>query len=171
MDEKKFYSSLFGEKIKNLDLSSLLNSSLIREPLSKNFYYVDDEEFPYFPPFYKDGKLNHFYPTDALLTFLMCEYDLKKIKILEENFYAILTRQDEIIYHHTKPDKLIIRLTKREEPIDFEINIFSTKVLYKTRGMKRARVLELYEINDIFSYWLVEYLKRVLRANHKRYIL
>jgi hypothetical protein len=143
----------------NRNLLNSLSSLSTFKALSEENYNVVDEEIPYFFPFYMNGRLFHFYPTDALLTFLMFDYELKRIKISGKSFYAILANEYEIIYHHTKPDDFIIRFNIEGDTIDLEIDGFSTKVLYKTRGMKRPKLLELEQINDIFDDWFAEYLK------------
>jgi hypothetical protein len=164
MKRKEFYSILFDETIKNIPLSNLSNSTQTPRSLPENFY--DDEEgreSDFFVPFYAGGRLYHINDTDALLLFLMSGYEIKKLKILdEERFKVILDNDmDEIIYQYTKPDKFGIRLTinDKEDPLYFEIDGYSTKVLYKTRGMKRPKLLELEEINDIFVDLLTEYVK------------
>jgi hypothetical protein len=48
-----------------------------------------------------------------------------------------------------------------------EIDGFYTKVLYKLPGMKKAKVLELYEINNIFNEWMKSYLEHLIEhLNH-----
>ncbi|MDT7859035.1 MAG: hypothetical protein RQ930_03300 [Candidatus Aenigmarchaeota archaeon] len=147
--------------------------------LSNYYYYYDDDDdvrFQYFPPFYDNGKLNHFYPTDALLTFLMCEYELKKIKILGRKFYAVLTREGEIIYQYTRPDSFFLnfRFDDEDESYFYLIDGFSTRVLYKTHGMKKPKILELYEINPIFINKMKELLKKeeiIRRPYREDYII
>jgi hypothetical protein len=134
--------------------------------LSNYYYYGDDDDdvrFQYFPPFYDNGKLNHFYPTDALMTFIMCGYDLKRIKFSGEKFRAVLTYEDETIYHYTKPDEFIIRISIEGDYINLKVDGFSTKVLYKTHGMEKPKLLKLYEINPIFISWMKEYLTTLFR--------
>jgi hypothetical protein len=171
MERKKFYSLLFNEIIDNRDLLNSLSSLSTFKALSEENYSVVDEEIQYFFPFYMNGRLFHFYPTDALLTFLMFDYELKRIKISGKSFYVILANEYEIIYHHTKPDKFIIRFNIEGYTIDLEVEGYSTKVLYKTRGMKRPKLLELDEINVIFVNWMREYLTRSYGENHTTYIL
>jgi hypothetical protein len=174
MKRKEFYSILFNEIIDNRNLLNSLSSLSTFKALSEENYNVADEEIPYFFPFYMNGRLFHFYPTDALLTFLMSEYELKRTKISGKSFYAILANEYEIIYHHTKPDKFTIRfniVNIEGYTIDLEVDGYSTKVLYKTRGMKRPKLLELDEINVIFVNWMREYLTRLYGENHTTYIL
>jgi len=175
MERKEFYSILFDEKTENILPSNLSSSKGNLGALQVNFYdNGDDEEFQFFMPFYANGKLCHLNSTDALLLFLMFEYNLKKIKILdEESFYVVLTREDEIIYQRTTPEKFVItfRFNDEKDPIYLDIDGFSTKILYKTRGMKKSRPLELYEINDIFVDWLKEYLKLLFREDYKNMYL
>jgi len=165
MERKEFYSTLFDETIKNMPLSNLSNSTQIPRSLPGNFYYYDEDmaEFEFFVPFYAHGRFYHLNRTDVLLLFLMTGYEIKKLKILdEERFKVILDNEEgEIIYQHTKPNKFGIRLiiNDKEDPLYLEIDGYSTKVLYKTRGMKKPKLLELEEINDIFVDLLTEYVK------------
>jgi hypothetical protein len=159
-------------EIKRFNLLLFDNTIGIRT-LSNYYYYDDDDndvKFQYFPPFYDNGKLNHFYPTDTLLTFLMCEYELKRIKILGRKFYTILIREGEIIYHYTRPDKffLKVRFDGEDESYSSLIDGFSTTVLYKTHGMKKPELLELYEINPIFINKMKELLKKEVRRRPYR---
>jgi hypothetical protein len=100
----------------------------------------------------------------------MCEYELKRIKILGRKFYAILIREGEIIYHYTRPDKffLKVRFDGEDESYSSLIDGFSTTVLYKTHGMKKPELLELYEINPIFINKMKELLKKEVRRRPYR---
>jgi hypothetical protein len=130
------------------------------------------DEIPYFPPYYNGEirKLVHFNQYDALLTFLMFGYDLKKIKFLGQEFYAFLNYEKEKIYLHTEPDIILLELRSGNEVENLEIDGFYTKVLYKLPRMKKAKVLELYEINNIFNEWMksyLEYLKYLMQLEEE----
>jgi len=119
------------------------------------------DEIPYFPPYYngKIRRLVHFNQYDALLTFLTLGYDLKKIKFFDEEFYAFLNYEKEKIYLHREPGIILLKLRSGNEVEKLEIDGFYTKVLYKLPGMEKAKVLELYEINNIFNEWIKSYLE------------
>jgi hypothetical protein len=164
MERKEFYSILFDEKTENILTPNLSSSKGNLWALQGNFYdYGNDEgAFDFFVPFYANGRLHHINDTDALLLFLMSGYEIKKFKIVDkERFKVILANEHEIIYQYTKPEKFGVSLIidDKEDPLYLEIDGYSTRVLYKTRGMKRPELLELEEINDIFVGWLTEYLK------------
>ena len=142
-----------------------LNSSLeVKEVSLKSKGYfgdIDDEsEINYFPPYYSDGKLYHFYPTDALMTFLWCGYEIVKIKHWKRAFYTKLAYQDERIYLFTRPDSFIIRfINVNDEKNVREIKVrgFSTIAFYKLSRSKKLKILDLPEINDIFISCMKEY--------------
>jgi len=163
---EELYSFYSDKLLKVSPSSTLLKSQLRSEKISlEDADNSDDEdeydEIPYFPPYYNGEvrKLVHFNQYDALLTFLMLGYDLKKIKFLDEEFYAFLSYEKEKIYLHTEPGIILLKLRSGNELEKLEIDGFYTKVLYKLPGMKKAKVLELYEINNIFKEWIKSYLE------------
>jgi hypothetical protein len=174
---KELYSFYSDELTQVLKSSTLSNSQPAIEKISLEDVDNGDnedeyDEIPYFPPYYngKIRKLVHFNQYDALLTFLMFGYDLKKIKFLDEEFYALLNYEKEKIYLHTEPDIILLELRSGNEVEKLEIDGFYTKVLYKLPGMKKAKVLELYEINNIFNEWMksyLEYLKYLMQLEEE----
>jgi hypothetical protein len=163
---KELYSFYSDELTQALKSSTLSNSQPAIEKISledvDNSNNEDEyDEIPYFPPYYngKIRKLVHFNQYDALLTFLTLGYDLKKIKFLDEEFYAFLNYEKEKIYLHTEPGIILLKLRSGNEVEKLEIDGFYTKVLYKLPGMEKAKVLELYEINNIFNEWIKSYLE------------
>jgi hypothetical protein len=164
MERKEFYSILFDEKIENIPPLNLSSSKGNLLALQGNFYDDGDDggEFDFFVPFYVKDRLYHINATDALILFLMSGYEIKKFKIVdEERFKVILANEHEIIYQYTKPEKFGISLIidGKEDPLYLEIDGYSTRVFYKTRGMKKPKLLELEEINDIFVDWITEFIK------------
>ena len=163
---KELYSFYSDELTQALKSSTLSNSQPAIEKISledvDNSNNEDEyDEIPYFPPYYngKIRRLVHFNQYDALLTFLTLGYDLKKIKFLDEEFYAFLNYEKEKIYLHTEPGIILLKLRSGNEVEKLEIDGFYTKVLYKLPGMEKAKVLELYEINNIFNEWIKSYLE------------
>jgi len=134
--------------------------------ISDKFRYTleEDDSFylAYFPPFYKDEKLYHFHSTDALLTFLMSGYDLKKIEVKNNNIFAALSLLDEKVLLFTFPETLFLRLIVGDEILEEEIEGYSTIAFYRAGRMRGFRVLEFEEINQLFVKWLEKYVYDLL---------
>jgi hypothetical protein len=166
MERKEFYSILFDEKTENIPPSNLSNFIQILRSLPVNFYDDEGEDFEFFVPFYAEDSFHHLNSTDVFLLFLMFGYDIiKEFKILDGGRFEVILANDigEIIYQYTEPEKFGIYLdliiSNKRKSVYLEIDGYSTKVFYKTRGMRRPKLLELEEISDIFVDWVTEYLE------------
>jgi len=175
MERKEFYSILFDEKTENVLPSNLSSYKGNLGALQGNFYDDGDDggEFDFFVPFYAKGRLHHINATDALLLFLMSGYEIKNFKIVDEERFKVILANDigETIYQYTKPERFGVSLIidDKEDPLYLDIDGYSTRVLYKTRGMERPEILELEEINDIFVDWITQFIKINLKMLSDEY--
>jgi len=159
-----------------INLFSLQSSLEVKEVLLEDqvdWSDMDDEDVvDYFLPFYENGKLKHFYLTDALITFQLCGYEIKKLKCSRRSLYAKLAYADERIYLFTIPEFFIFKVSlvneknendeNNDEEIEAKIGVdgFSTIAFYKSTFSKKLRILELPEINYIFFHYMKEYIER-----------
>ena len=168
--------------INSFSSNSLLEFKKSSSNYRDNLSYINDEdEIEYFPPFYNDGKLYHFYQTDALITFLWCGYEIENFRLSDESLYAKLSYANERIHLFTMPDSFVLAV-KIENIKNNEMNIkeiivdgFSSIAFYRLTRDERFRILKLPEINSIFINHLKKFLNYIINSlyseNYKTYIL
>jgi len=167
MEEKTFLKRRY-RGIEESGLYSLYSTPIriSQSSIPDKFRYTLEEEdgfyLPYFPPFYKDGKLYHFHPTDALFTFLMSGYSPKRVEVKGSNIFAALSLSDEKILLFTFPETFILKFILDDETFEEEIDGYSTITFYRAGRMRGFRVLEFEEINQLFVKWLEKYVYDLL---------
>jgi len=165
--KEKTFPKRCSRAIGESDLYGLYSTPMISYPsITGKFRYTveEDEDFylSYFPPFYNEGKLYHFYSTDALLTFLMIGYNLERMEVRSDNIFAALSLSDERVRLFTYPDTFVLRFRSDEEALEMKIEGYSTIAFYRDGRMRGFRVLELKEINQLFVKWLEKYVSDLL---------